>query len=232
MLRPVVPPAALADRELWRGGRKQAIVNLQAIFRPPAAAATLVVVFALAVAACGGGGGGGSGGNISCAASVAHTLSYGGGGGSANCPTPTPTPAPLATPVGLLLTGENNVNVAPYGNVKGFFPGTSGNPPGGSNVVNLTAMTSVTFTNTEAGGGLPHTASFVQAWGGSFPPNPPIPSTASAAGASISSSGFSSGNLNPGQTSAVYSAGTPGMFIFGCAYHYVSNGMRTVIIVH
>jgi hypothetical protein len=123
--------------------------------------------------------------------------------------------------------------VAPYGNVKGFFLGTNGSPPSGSNVVNLTAMHSVVFTNVEAAGSaLPqHTASFIQTWSGSFPANPTIPSTASAPGASISSAGFSTGTLNPGQTSAVYSSGTPGMFIFGCFFHYASNGMRTVIIV-
>jgi hypothetical protein len=206
-------------------------VNLQAIFKLPAAAATLVAIVALAVAACGGGGG--TAANNGCAASVAHTLGYGGGGGgTVNCPNPSPTPAASAAPVGLLLTGENNVNVAPYGNVVGFFNGRNGNPPSGSNVVNLTAMQNVTFTNTEAASGQPHTASFIQTWSGSFPANPTIPSTASAPGTSISSAGFSTGNLNQGQTSAVYSTGTPGMFIFGCAYHYVANGMRTVIIVH
>ena len=210
-------------------------MNLQAIFKPPAAVATLVAIVALAVAACGGGGS--SVANSNCPHASAHLFGYGGGGGggggTTNCtPASTPTPTPAATPVGLLLTGENNVSVPTYGNVKGFFPGTNGNPPTGSNVVNLTAMQSVTFTNTEAGGGFPHTASFIQTWSGSFPPSPTIPSSAAAAGASISSSGFSTGTLNPGQTSAVYSSGTPGMFIFGCAFHYVSNGMRTVIIVH
>jgi len=212
------------------------MVNLRAIFKLPATVATVVAIVALTVAACGGGGGGVA--NNGCAASSAHILGYGGGGGGGgngtNCnPPPAASPTPAATPVGLLLTGENNVSVAPYGNVKGFFPGTNGSPPSGSNVVNLTAMQTVVFTNTEGSSGFPHTASFIQSWTSSgFPANPAIPSTASTAGASISSSGFSSGNLNPGQTSAVYSAGTPGMFIVGCAYHYVSNGMRTVIIVH
>ena len=212
------------------------MVNLRAILKQPAAVATVVAIVTLAVAACGGGGGGGLANN-GCAASSAHILGYGGGGGGGNgtgtCPQPgTASPTPAASPVGLLLTGENNVSVAPYGNVKGFFPGTNGSPPNGSNVVNLTAMQNVTFTNTEASGGFPHTASFIQTWGGSFPASPTIPSSASATGTSISSSGFSSGNLNPGQTSAVYSTGAPGMFIFGCAYHYVSNNMRTVVIVH
>jgi len=30
----------------------------------------------------------------------------------------------------------------------------------------------------------------------------------------------------------VYETGIPGFYMFGCAYHYDSNEMRTVIIVH
>jgi hypothetical protein len=157
---------------------------------------------------------------------------YGGGGGGSgpgNCA----TPPPAAAPVGLLLTGESNVSVAPYGNVLGFFNGTNGNPPMGSNVVHLTANQNVTFTDVEAAGSIfpQHTASFIQTWNGSFPVNPTIPSSASAAGTSISSPSFSTGALNSGQTSAVYNSGGPGMLTFGCFFHYKSNGMRTVIIV-
>lgn len=120
-----------------------------------------------------------------------------------------------------------------YGNVLGFFNGVSGNPPSGSGVVNLTAATNVQFLNFEpsAGGFGQHTASFIQAWSGSFPATPTIPSTAAAAGTSISSTGFSTGPINPASASAIYNSGGPGIFIFGCAFHYVSNGMRTVIIV-
>ena len=231
MLRPVVPPAIERNRGNDWGGRKQANVNLQAIFKLPAAAATLVGIVTIAIAACGGGGGGGVT-NASCPHGSAHIFGYGGGGGggSSNCPPPS---TPSAQPVGLLLAGENNVMVAPYGNVLGFFNGTNGMPPSGSNVVHLTANQNVTFTSVEGAGSVfpQHTASFIQTWSNSFPPNPSIPSSASAAGTIISSTGFSTGPLNAGQTSAVFNSGGPGMFTFGCAFHYLSNGMRTVIIV-
>ncbi|MDQ6767137.1 MAG: hypothetical protein M3Z41_04955 [Candidatus Eremiobacteraeota bacterium] len=204
-------------------------MNFPAISKLQAAAATIVAVTAVTVAACGGGGG---------ATGFGGCLGYGGGGGGStgtgNCvghPLSSPTPATAAQPVGLLLTGESAVTVAPYGSLVGFFNGTNGNAPNGSGTVHLTANMTVQFHNVEATGGQPHTASFIQTWGGSFPASPTIPTTASAAGTSISSAGFSSGNLNPGAVSAVYNAGGAGMFIFGCAYHYSSNGMRTVVIV-
>jgi hypothetical protein len=179
-------------------------VSLRAIFRLQAAAATLVAVTALVVAACGGGGGGG------------------------NC-----NPAPTGTPVGLLLTGETAQSTAD-GMVLGYFNGTNGMAPNGSGLVNLTANQNVQFINTEGPSGLPHTASFLGPYSGSYPSTftNTNGATASAAGAAISSANFSSGNLNPGVASAIYNSGGPGMFIFGCFYHYVKMGMRTVIIVH
>jgi len=212
-------------------------VDLQAIFRFKAAVGMLSVGAALAVAACGGGGGSASNGpgNPNCPAAMSRVpLQYGGGGGSAsNCPSPTPVPATSAAPVGLLLAGESAVATTSDGTVLGFFNGTSGSVPSGSEVVTLTADTNVQFINTEAATGFPHTASFLGAYSGSYPgtftnTNGP---TASAAGTVISSPNFSAGNLNPGAKSAVYNTGGPGMYIFGCAYHFVSNGMRTVIVV-
>jgi len=56
------------------------------------------------------------------------------------------------------------------GTVLGFFNGTAGNAPSGSGVVNLTANTNVQFVNIEpATGGLPHTASNLGAFTGSYP---------------------------------------------------------------
>jgi hypothetical protein len=206
-----------------------AIVNLRSIFQLPAAAATLVVVVALAVAACGGGGGGAMNSN--------GCLGYGGGGGGGgggNCMAH-PVASPMGTPVGILLNGENPVSVAPYGNVLGYFNGTSPSAPNGSNVVNLVANTNVQFVNFDTNGGFgAHTASFLGAWSGSFPGTftNSNGATASAAGAVITSANFSSGAVNPGTASAVYNSGGPGMFVFGCAFHYMSNNMRTVVIVH
>jgi hypothetical protein len=193
---------------------------------------------ALALAACGGGGGTSAPSNPNCPATSGRIplSTYGGGGsgsGQNTCPSPTPAPKTSAAPVGLLLTGESAVATTSDGTVLGFFNGTTGSVPNGSEVVTLTANTNVQFINTEAATGLPHTASFLGAYSGSYPgtftnTNGPV---ASPAGTVISSPNFSAGNLNPGDKSAIYKTGGPGMFIFGCAYHYVSNGMRTVIVV-
>jgi hypothetical protein len=201
-------------------------VNLRSIFQLPAAAATLVVAVALAVAACGGGGGGGAMNAPGC-------LGYGGGGGGGgNC---VAHPAATGTPVGILLNGENPVSAPPYGNVVGYFNGTNPNPPNGSNVVNLVANTNVQFVNFDTNGGFgPHTASFLGAWSGSFPGTFTNSNgmTSSPAGTVITSANFSSGTISAGTASVIYNSGGPGMFVFGCAFHYLTNNMRTVIIVH
>lgn len=98
-------------------------------------------------------------------------------------------------------------------------------------VVGLThsASDQVQFKNIDS---QPHTAADLGPWSGSYPPSPPpITATASPTGTDISSPGFTAGNLNPGQKSKKYVADVPGVYVFGCAYHYLSNNMRTVIIV-
>jgi hypothetical protein len=211
-------------------------VNFQdGVLRPTLTLTVVATVATLAFTGCGGGGGSSvTGGCLSGG--------YGGGGsgGGGSCsgnpaPTPTPTTDPQAQPVSLLLTGEDPVTVATYGNVLGYSNGTSPSTPNGSNVVNLTADMPVQFTNREASNSIypQHTASSLGAWSGSFPANGPTSAalTASPANTSLSASGFTSGTLNPGQTSAVYNSGSAAMIVFGCYYHYNSNNMRTVIIV-
>ncbi len=207
-------------------------MDVQRIFKMPVAVMTVVALSAAIVAACGGGGGSSvSGGNASCA------QQYGGGGGSggSGACSPSPTPAPAAQVVGLLLTGEDAVTTTSDGTVLGYFNGVNGHTPNGSGVVNLTANMPVQFHNVEAAGGFgPHTASLLGAYSGSYPGSfsNTNGATPSAAGASISSPNFSSGQINPGAVSAEYNSGGPGMFVFGCAFHYLSNNMRTVVIVH
>ena len=197
-----------------------------------AACAAFVAVATLVFAGCGGGGyGGGGGTSLGC-------LSYGGGGGNSgggSCnPVPHPTVDPSAQPVSLLLTGENPVNVPTYGNVLGYTNGMTMAASNGSNVVHLTAGQTVQFGNIEASGGQPHTASSLGPWSGSFPATGPTSAqqNASAAGTSIDTAGFSTGVLNPGQVSKVFNTGGSGqVIVFGCFFHYLSNNMRTVIIV-
>lgn len=186
----------------------------------------ILVVAALALAACGGYGGSGSG--LGCAG-----YGGGGGGGNNNChgnPAPSPSPSPAAQIVGVMLSNATATNDPTFGMVLGYFNGASGTS---SQVVHLTANMTVQFVNFDSS--LPHTASLLGAWNSStkYPStftnsNGP---TASAAGSIISSSNFSSGNINNGSSSAMFNSGGPGMFIFGCAYHYVSDGMRTVVVV-
>jgi plastocyanin len=128
------------------------------------------------------------------------------------------------------LTGESAVTTASDGTVLGFFNGKKPDTPNGSGVVNLTAAGTVQFYNVDD---QPHTATFLGAYSGSYPATftNPNPTTSSPAGTVISTPNFSAGNINAGAVSAVYKTGGPGMFIFGCFYHYISNGMRTVVIV-
>jgi plastocyanin len=181
---------------------------------------------ALALAACSGGYGG-SGSAANCASG------YGGGGNGngAGCvgnPVPHPSPSPVAALVAVRLQGETASTDPTFGTVIGYQLGTTGNT---AQVIHLTANTSVQFTNidTEA-----HTATFLGMWAGSYPASIPASSlgaSASPAGTSLSTANFSSGNLNPGASSLVYSSGGAGMLVFGCFYHYVSNNMRTVVVV-
>ena len=119
-----------------------------------------------------------------------------------------------------------------YGPLLGYFDST-GSPNNQSSVVNLTMATPVMFHDFDAVN--PHTGSFLgdaSQNGASFPPTFTGSANQSAAGTIISTTNFSTGNLNPnGGVSLVYNSGPPGFYMFGCAYHYVSNGMRTIIIV-
>jgi hypothetical protein len=200
-------------------------VSFQVIFRSPLGATIVAAIAAMAIAACGGGGG-----NSVTGGNCAHLNSYGGGGGGGSSGT-CAQPAASAQPVGVMLTGETPVTTTSDGTVLGYFNGTNGNPPSGSGAVTLTASTNVQFHNVDPS--QPHTASNLGAYSGTYPSSftNTNGTTASAAGVSIGSANFSTGTIAPAGVSAVYSTGGAGMFVFGCAFHYVSNNMRTVIIV-
>jgi plastocyanin len=131
--------------------------------------------------------------------------------------------------VGVRLNGENPKISAKYGRVLGYFNGKT-SPD--SEIVQLTASTTVVFNNVD--GFAPHTASFL---GKATRRTAPWPAqfngsgTQSPAGTVISTTGFSTGTLNPGTKSLKYNSGAPGFYMIGCAFHYNLDGMRTVIIV-
>jgi len=131
--------------------------------------------------------------------------------------------------VGVRLSGEKSFNSPTYGLVLGYFNGKTSTK---SEIVKLTAATTVVFNNVDTIH--PHTASFLgnaSANGANWPPSFDGSSQPAPAGTVISTTSFSTGPMSPGLKSKKYSSGPPGFFMFGCAFHYNSNGMRTVIIV-
>lgn len=132
--------------------------------------------------------------------------------------------------VGIRLTGEASINKPPYGFELGYFNGTTSRT---SETVALGMGESVVFQNVDTVN--THTASFLgdaTATGASWPGTFNGSSTQSPANTPIGTTGFSTGPLNPGASSLIYETGLPGFYMMGCAFHYDSNMMRTVIVVH
>jgi len=132
-------------------------------------------------------------------------------------------------PVGVRLFGEKSINDPHYGFILGYFNGTTSTT---SEVLHLTMGESVRFINVDSGA--PHTVSFLgdaTATHAPFPPSFNGSGTQSPAGTAIGTKNFSTGTLNPSQMSLVYETGLPGFYMMGCAFHYDSFNMRTVIIV-
>ena len=132
--------------------------------------------------------------------------------------------------VGVRLIGESATVNAHYGSILGYFNGTTATT---TSVVMLTAGDPVQFQNVDAS--LQHTAGFL---GNATATNAPWPATftgggttASVAGTAIGSPLFTTGTLNPGQKSHIFSAGGPGFYMVGCFFHYLADGMRNVFIV-
>jgi len=112
--------------------------------------------------------------------------------------------------------------------VKGYFGGTTVTS---SQVISVTASSTnaIEWTNLDI---QPHTAVDLGSWAGAYPTSQPnAAATSSPAGMDISTSGFTTGNINAGASSSQYKADVPGVYIFGCAYHYISDNMLTIIIV-
>ena len=167
--------------------------------------------FAVSLVACGGGGGGGG-----------TPPNNSGGGGS------TPPPGVSGNSIGEALpTSAIGVEIDPmWGQVAGF---TQSNR---SQVIAFAPGTQITVKNLASGGsGAPHTLNVIGMSSGppaSFPANPSLSTTAS--GGNSLASGFASGVINPGSQMTL-TLSTPGTFLVGCAFHYVTNNMRDVIEV-
>jgi plastocyanin len=88
--------------------------------------------------------------------------------------------------------------------------------------------TQIRFINQDS---FAHTASSVGRT--TFPSGSPLgiaALTPSASGSGLSGGGWSSGNLAPGASSPVFVADAPGLYLFGCFYHYGAS-MRAAIVV-
>jgi plastocyanin len=135
----------------------------------------------------------------------------------------------ITSTMGIRLTGESSFNSPTYGTVLGYFKGRTSMT---SQVVTLPMNRNVVFVSVEPT--LPHTASFLGDASASSAPWPKLfngSQTQAKAGTAIGTTNWSTGALSPGKHSLTYTTGAPGFYMIGCAFHYNTHGMRTVIIV-
>jgi protein SCO1 len=154
---------------------------------------------------------------------VAACTNGGGLGTSPGSGTPSPLPAASAIGVGI-PTGKIGVENDPvWGNVSGYTQEKTSQilafPPGATiTIQNLSSNT-------------PHTLNVIGTSNGPPPKWPSNPSlTFSPAGNGVLSSKYASGSLNPGASVKVRLS-NPGIYLIGCAYHYIEFDMRDVIQV-
>jgi protein SCO1/2 len=171
--------------------------------KSPAIGLAFAVVTLAAAAACTNGGGLGS-------------LNSGGGG--------TPSPLPSGGIGVAIPTGKIGVENDPvWGTVSGYTQEQTSQimafPPGAT--VMITNLSSTT----------PHTLNVI-AVGATPPPNwPTNPSLSfSPSGNGVLGADYASGSLNPGSSVKV-KLSNPGVYLLGCAYHYIEFNMRDVIQV-
>ncbi|HLJ84781.1 MAG TPA: hypothetical protein VKT51_11455 [Candidatus Eremiobacteraceae bacterium] len=130
--------------------------------------------------------------------------------------------------IGVRLNGELSFNDPHYGLELGYAIGSTTQ----TQTISVSAGESVLFHNYDT---IPHTASFL---GDATMNSAPWPTsfsggkTASPAGASIGSPGFSTGTIAAGSDSRYYESGNPGFYMIGDGYDYNADKMRTVIVVH
>jgi plastocyanin len=133
------------------------------------------------------------------------------------------------TIIAIRLNGELSFNDPNYGFELGY---AHGHQTTQTETISLRMGESVKFRNVDTE---PHSAAFLgdatsnnAPWPGSFNGS----TTTSPAGTAIGTTGWATGSLKPNTTSPIYETGLPGFYMIGCQYHYDTNQMRTVIIVH
>jgi plastocyanin len=147
-------------------------------------------------------------------------------------PTPTPsgpTPTPTAQPQVVHIAFAFGETTDPtYGPVYFYSPNGKS-----AAVVKVKSGSQLVFQNDESGS-TQHTASGL---GTKFPPSFDNSSGFTQSGTTIDGgTTWSTGTLNPGQLSQVFTIGPPGVYYFGCAFHYfqppnASNGSMGDVLV-
>jgi streptogramin lyase len=133
------------------------------------------------------------------------------------------------TTIGIRLNGELSFTDPNYGFELGYAVGTSSTQ---TQTISLGAGESVQFKNVDT---IPHSAAFLGNATANSAPWPAMftgSTTKSPAGTAIGATGWATGSLNANKTSPIYETGLPGFYMIGDQYDYVTNNMRTVIIVH
>ncbi len=173
------------------------------MIKSPKLAIALAIVALATAAACTNGGGLGS-------------VNSGGGG--------TPSPLPSGGIGVAIPTGKIGVENDPvWGTVSGYTEEQT------SQIMAFAPGATVTITNLSST--TPHTLNVI-AVGGTPPPNwPANPSLSfSPSGSGVLGADYASGSLNPGSSVKV-KLSSPGIYLLGCAYHYIEFNMRDVIQV-
>ena len=171
-------------------------------------AVTLVAIASLA--ACGGGGGGSS------AAPPSNNL-------ATNSPATSPPVSTQQVVSMALPSAIGQVTDPTWGAIGGYTQGTA------SQVLAFAPGAQIMLKNLASN--LQHTLNVIASGvtpGTGFPANPTLSFV--AAGGSTIGTGFASGTLNGGQLAGPFTL-AQGTYFIGCAFHYISNGMRDVLIV-
>jgi protein SCO1 len=163
---------------------------------------SLAGLFAVAIAACTNGGG------------------LGGIGGGGASPSPLPSSAiGVAIPIGKIGVEDDPV----WGTISGYTQEQT------SQILAFPPGTKITIKNLSSVD--PHTLNVIAETNGPPPHWPASPSLSfSPSGNGVLGAGYASGSLSPG-ASVTVKLSNVGIYLIGCAYHYVEYNMRDIIQV-
>lgn len=170
-------------------------------------------------------------GLLAAVAAIALVAGCGGGGSSTPAmsvaaPAATPTSTVTATPqeITMSLPGSTGIGTQTdpvYGAIAGYTEQTY------SQVLGFVPGAQIMIVNGQsAAEATPHTLNVLSQT--SFPASPTL--TTSASGGNTIAAGFQTGVVAAATTMGPFTL-TAGLYYIGCGFHYLSNGMRTVLNV-